>query len=159
MLLLGLTPLANLLLSVPHSSTISRNRISAEAEGRANMRTSLVVLVVLASLAVVWRSDAQSPTNPNFVTGFTPTKLNFQPMDMSKGVMPQNLQQGIMPQTMGPKVFNMSQAFHSFHMPSPIPVRPTSQSVIKPGSSNSPQIPKMQPSPATAAAAAAAGGN
>jgi hypothetical protein len=109
------------------------------------MRTSWVVLVLLTSLALVWPSGAQSPTNTNFVTGYTPQNLTFKPMDMSKTIMPQNVQQGIMPQSMGPKVFDISSVFHSFHFPSPTPTRVTGQSVIKPGPNNTVQLPKTMP--------------
>jgi hypothetical protein len=97
------------------------------------MRKGMLVLAVLASAALAVTANAQSATNSNFVTGYTPQNIVFKPMDFSKNVMPTNINQAMKPQTMGPKVFDISSVFHSIHLPSVTPTRVTGQSLIRPG--------------------------
>jgi hypothetical protein len=110
------------------------------------MRKGLTLLVLLASLALVLPGSAQSPTNNNFVTGYTPQNIVFKPIDMTANVKPMNIQQGMMPQqNLGPKVFDISSVFHSIHFPSATPTRVTGQTIIKPGPNNTVQLPKTTP--------------
>jgi hypothetical protein len=125
--------------------TNSTHRISADAERRATMRKGLGVLALLASTALMISGNglkAQSPTNTNFVTGYTPQNIVFKPMNMAPNVAPMNFQQAVAPHATGPKVFNVSSVFSALQIPSTTPTRITGQSIIRPGP-NTPRFAKM----------------
>jgi hypothetical protein len=112
------------------------------------MRKGLAALTLLASVALVLPSNAQTTSgsnNTNFITGYTPQNIVNKPMSFTSNMNPINMQLATMPATTGPKVFNISSAFSNIQFPGVTPTRGVTSVPVKTNfPANSAMTPQQQ---------------